>query len=91
VPEVEELKDEEEAEAEAEEEEDEEEEEEEEVGPEYGGVDEKVSSIVVPSSDVALEATDVLDDDAEVLERFLEEVGLDISSVRVTLKDRTRP
>jgi hypothetical protein len=90
VPEVEELKDEEEAEAEEEEEEDEEEEEEE-VGPEYGGVDEKVSSIVIPSSDVALEATDVLDDDAEVLERFLEEVGLDIRSVRVTLKDRTRP
>jgi hypothetical protein len=48
VPEVdEELKDEEEAEVE------EEDEEEEEVGSEYGGVDEKVSSIVIPSSDVA--------------------------------------
>jgi hypothetical protein len=33
----------------------------------------------------------VLDDDAEVPERFLEEIGLDISFVRVTLKDRTRP
>jgi hypothetical protein len=40
---------------------------------------------------VALEATDVLDEDAEVLGRFLEEIGLDISSVRVTLRDKIRP
>jgi hypothetical protein len=54
-------------------------------------VDEKVSSIVIPSSDVALEATDVLDDDAAFLGRFLEEIGLDVSSVRLTLKDNIRP
>jgi hypothetical protein len=93
VPEVdEELRDEEEAEVEEEEEEDEEEEEEEEeVWSDCGGVDEKVSSMVIPSSDVALDATDVLDEDAEVLRRFLEEIGLDISSVRETLKDKIRP
>jgi hypothetical protein len=92
VPEVGvELRDEEDAEVEEEVKADEEEEEEEEVESECGGVDEKVSSMVIPSSDVALDATDVLYKDAEVPRRFVEEISLDISSVRMTLKDKIRP
>lgn len=74
-----------------EEEEEEEAEEEEEEEPVLADGCECGSSTVMSSSDVAEEAIEVLEEEEEDLERFLDVGTLDKKSPRVTLKDKTRP